>query len=94
MRLFAKVLAVSGLGLLAGPATAQQIVETSTGKLVAGDTCSVSDAMRTEIANADAAHRADIRARLNTLLDAALASPKTRQPAASPVTFPGKQPQG
>jgi deoxyribose-phosphate aldolase len=94
LRLFAKILTVSGLGLLAVPAAAQQFVETSTGTLVAGDTCSVSEAMLTEIQGVEAAHRAETRARLDALLDAALASPKTRMPTATPVTFPNKQPQG
>ena len=78
---------------MAMPAAGQQVVETSTGKTFGGETCAVSEAMLTEIRNGDAADKAETRARLNALLDAALASPKTRNATSSPVTFPGAAPK-
>jgi deoxyribose-phosphate aldolase len=94
VRRSAAILVFSGMAFLALPAAAQQVVETSTGKTFSGDTCAVSEAMLTEIRNGDAADKAETRARLNALLDAALASPKTRNGASSPVTVvPGPSPQ-
>ena len=94
MRRSAAILVFSGVAFLALPAVAQQVVETSTGKTFGGETCTVSEAMLTEIRNGDAADKAETRARLNALLDAALASPKTRNGASSPVTVvPGPSPQ-
>lgn len=92
MRACLGAVVVLGVALLAVPASAQQIVETSTGKHLAGGTCAVSEAMLTAIQGADETRKADTRARLNKMLDAALASSKTRQTAQSPVVFPPRQP--
>lgn len=94
VRRSAAILVLAGVASLAMPAHAQQIVETSTGKTFGGETCAVSEAMLTEIRNGDALDKAETRARLNALLDAALASPKTRNRSASPVTVvPEPSPQ-
>lgn len=87
------ILTVGGVAILAPPAAAQQIVETSTGKHIAGDTCSVSEAMLTEIQGNSAAANAETRQKLNALIDSALASSKTREASPSPVTFPPSQPR-
>ncbi len=68
--------------------SAQQVVETSTGKRIAGHQCSISQAMLAEIQGAGADRKAETRAKLEALLDSALASPKTRQTAQSSVVFP------
>lgn len=79
---------------LAAPAAAQQVVETSTGRHVAGGECSVSDAMMTAIEEAQDNREAVTRARVDAMLEAALASPKTggQSGGASPVVFPPARP--
>ncbi|MBO6782262.1 MAG: hypothetical protein JJ899_03175 [Alphaproteobacteria bacterium] len=74
------------------PAHAQQVVETSSGKQVSGHDCSVSQASLAAIRDAETDRKADTRAKLESLLDSALASPKTRQTAQSPVVFPPARP--
>lgn len=75
--------------LAVAPAQAQQVVETATGTIQAGAPCSVSQAMLAAIEQGQAEKAADTKARLNALLDSALASPKSRpQAARSPVVFP------
>jgi hypothetical protein len=49
LRLLGAALTVCGMAFLAVPSQAQQIVETSTGKHVAGGNCAVSEAMLTAI---------------------------------------------
>lgn len=71
----------------AGPAMAQQVVETSTGKH-AGGNCSVSRAMLAAIQDAQAGRQADTKARIENLLETALASSKSRPSGQSPVVFP------
>jgi hypothetical protein len=88
LRVFVAALTLCGIAVLAVPAHAQQIVETSTGKHIADGNCAVSEAMLTAIQGGEVAHKAETRTRLNALLDAALASPKNRQTAQSPVVFP------
>lgn len=92
MRTGAAVVTLIGAALFAVPVAAQQIVETSTGKQIAGHQCAVSEAFLVEIQKSGDARKADTRARLNAMLDAALASPKTNQTAVSPVVFPPRQP--
>jgi len=78
--------------LAALPASAQQIVDTSTGVQHAGGQCSVTQAMLAAIEQGEADRQVDTRARLNSLLDNALASSGSRTPAdmqgQSPVVFP------
>ena len=93
VRSWLAVLTFGGVAFLAMPAAAQQIVETSTGKHIAGESCSISEAMLTEIEGHSAAANAETRQRLNVFLDAALASPKTRKPSQSPVVFTSGQPR-
>lgn len=92
MRTGVTFVTVIGALLFAAPVSAQQIVETSTGKQIAGHQCAVSEAFLAEIERSDEARKADTRARLNAMLDAALASSKTGQTGASPVVFPPRQP--
>jgi hypothetical protein len=76
--------------LAAAPASAQQIVDTSTGVEHANGQCSVSQAMLAAIESGNANRQVDTKARINAFLDNALAS--TRAPAKtegqSPVVFP------
>lgn len=83
---------VAGFVLVCGSVFAQQIVESSTGKQIAGHQCAVSEAFLAEIGKSDAARKADTRASLNAMLDAALASPKTRGSSESSVVFPPPRP--
>jgi hypothetical protein len=87
---FGALLAISG-----GAANAQQIVETSTGKHAEAP-CSISEAMLAAIEDAEANRDADARARLDSLLQTALAGTRTRpsgdSPAHSPVVFPPVRP--
>lgn len=93
MHAWMAVVVFYGVAFLTMPAAAQQIVETSTGKHIAGGTCSISEAMLTEIQGNTATANAEKRQRLDAFLDAALASPKTRKPSQSPVVFRSPQPQ-
>lgn len=93
MRKWMAVLAFGGVAFLAMPAAAQQVVDTTTGVQHAAGTCSVSEAMLTEIQANSAAVNAETRQKLNAFLDAALASPKTRKPDHSPVVFTSDQPR-
>ena len=74
------------------PAYAQQVVETSTDtthNAYAGHQCGVSQAMLAAIENGEDTRKAETKARLNALLDSALASTRSRpQAAQSPVVFP------
>ena len=88
MRLLGAALTVCGMAFLAVPSQAQQIVETSTGKNVAGGNCAVSEAMLTAIQDGEAAGKAETRTRLNSFLNAALARSKPGQTAQSPLVFP------
>lgn len=92
MRTSVAVVTLIGAALFAAPVSAQQIVETSTGKQIAGHQCAVSEAFLAEIEKHDAARKANTRARLNAMLDAALASPRSGQVSESPVVFPPRQP--
>lgn len=83
------------VGLLVGaalPAQAQQVVETSTGKAVAGHDCSIGEAMAAEIERSRENRQAETRDRLNALLDSALARSDTEQTAQSPVVFSPARP--
>jgi hypothetical protein len=88
LRVFIVALALCGMALLAMPAHSQQVVETSTGKHVAGGNCSVSETKLSVIQNGNSARKTEIRARIIALLDSALASPKSRRTAQSIVVFP------
>jgi hypothetical protein len=88
LRVLVAALTLCGMALLAVPAHSQQVVETSTGKHVAGGNCSVSEPMLSAIQNGDAIRKAQIRARMIALLDSALARPKSRLTAQSLVVFP------
>lgn len=75
------------------PAAAQQVVETSTGRQLTSGECSVSKAMLSAIEDAQASREAETRARVDALLEAALASPKTQGTRGqSPVVFPPQRP--
>jgi hypothetical protein len=87
LRLLSAALVLVSTVLLAAPAGAQQIVETSTGKHVAGS-CSVSQAILTAIQDAGDTRQAETKTRVNAFLNAALARPKSRSVAQSPVVFP------
>ena len=74
---------------LSAPAAAQQVVETSTGHQLTTGECSVSQAMLAAIEDAQANREAETRAKVDALLEAALASPKTAEVGGqSPVAFP------
>ena len=88
MRVLVTALTLCGMALLAVPGHAQQVVEGSAGKDVAGGNCSVTEAMLSAIQNGDAIRKSEIRARMIALLDSALASPKSRLTAQSLVVFP------
>ena len=92
MRTGVTLVSVIGAMLFAVPVSAQQITETSTGQQIAGHQCAVSEAFLAEIGKSDAARKADTRASLNAMLDAALASPKTRGSSESSVVFPPPRP--
>lgn len=78
---------------LSAPASAQQVVETSTGRQLTTGECLVSQAMLTAIEDAQASREAEIRAKVDALLEAALASPKTSEAGGqSPVVFPPQRP--
>ena len=72
------------------PASAQQIVDTTSGVKLASGQCSVTQAMQAAIESGTANRQVDTRTRINAFLDNALAS--TRAPAKtvgqSPVVFP------
>jgi hypothetical protein len=80
---------------LSAPAAAQQVVETSTGRQLTTGECSVSQAMLAAIEDAQANREAETRAKVDALLEAALASPKTAEVVGqSPVAFPPRRPGG
>ncbi len=72
------------------PASAQQIVETSTGAEHANGQCSVSQAMLAAIETGNANRELDTKARINAFLDNALASTRAsaKTKGQSPVVFP------
>ena len=76
---------------LVGSAHAQQVVETSTGIAHGGQSdqkCGFSQAMLAATEKGKAARQAETKARINALLDSALASSKVSpQAAQSPVLF-------
>lgn len=73
---------------VAVPASAQQIVDTTTGARHAGGQCSVSQAMLAAIEQGQADRQTDTRNRINALLDNALATTGSRPQGQSPVVFP------
>lgn len=74
---------------VAVPASAQQIVDTSTGVEHASGQCSVTQAMLAAIESGDANRQVDTKSRINALLDNALASSRSRTAQGqSPVIFP------
>ncbi|MEK9797197.1 MAG: hypothetical protein VW713_10690 [Alphaproteobacteria bacterium] len=78
---------------LSAPAAAQQVVETSTGRQLTTGECSVSQAMLAAIEDAQANREAETRAKVDALLEAALASPKTAQVGGEPaVASPPRNP--
>ncbi|MEP4378586.1 MAG: hypothetical protein ABJ215_01580 [Alphaproteobacteria bacterium] len=77
---------------LAAPASAQQVVETTTGIQHASGQCGVSQAMLAAIEQGEADRQVDTKTRINAFLDNALASSRSRAPVKtegqSPVMFP------
>lgn len=76
---------------VAVPASAQQVVDTTTGVQHASGQCSVTQAMLAAIEQGEADRQADTKTRINALLDNALASSRSRpqsQAGQSPVVFP------
>ena len=89
-KVFLGIAVVAPLFVVA-PASAQQIVDTSTGVQHASGQCSVTQAMLDAIEQGQADSRLDTKARINSLLDNALASSRSRsqgQASQSPVVLP------
>jgi len=92
-KLFAGFAVVAPL-LAVMPASAQQIVETSTGVQHASGQCAVSEAMLAAIESGNANRQVDTKARINAFLDNALASTRAsaKPEGQSPVVFPPVRP--
>lgn len=77
---------------VSAPASAQQIVDTTTGTRHASGQCAVSQAMLAAIEQGQADRQVDTKTRINAFLDNALASSRTRAAVKtegqSPVVFP------
>lgn len=81
---------------VSAPASAQQIVDTTTGVQHASGQCSVTQAMLAAIESGNANRQVDTRSRINSFLDNALASSESRphpqgqasHAGQSPVVFP------
>ena len=85
MRLLGAALTVCGMAFLAVPSQAQQIVETSTGKHVAGGNCAVSEAMLTAIQDGEAAGKAETRTRLKRISQCCIGPFEARPDGAVPL---------
>lgn len=88
MRVIVAALSLCGVALIAQQAQAQQTVVTATSKYIAVANCAATEAMLNAIQDGEAKRKADIRKRLNALLDAALVSSELPETAQSRVVFP------